>query len=118
LSSIESTVIRVLAVLALVTAAATAVIITNSSGILGGDESAAVADQTTAAQTAPSPEEALDQPAAEGTATTAGNTYEVKPGDSFASIAAEYNTSIARIVELNPNVNPQNLKPGTVIKVP
>ncbi|GBE57547.1 membrane-bound lytic murein transglycosylase D [bacterium BMS3Abin01] len=112
-------VLRTLAVLALIAASIIAVMITTNSGIIGtGGDQTAGPDQATVATTgaaaAESPGQALD------TDTTAGDqkTYEVKSGDSFASIAVEYNTSIARIVELNPNVNPQNLKPGTLLVVP
>jgi len=114
----ESNLIRVLAVLALAAALIVAFYITVNSGIMSGDDETAASDTETstvvdleAGDT--STGEAPAEPGAE-----TQNTYQVKPGDSFASIAVEYDTSIARIVELNPNVNPQNLKPGTAIIVP
>ncbi len=112
-------VLRTLAVLALIAAAVIAVMITTNSGIIGasGDQASGV-DQATVATTGAAADESPDQALDADTTTGSRNTYEVKSGDSFASIAVEYNTSIARIVELNPNVNPQNLKPGTLLVVP
>lgn len=116
-SGLEHNVIRALAVIALVVAAMIAAYITFNSGIFEGSDSATDVDVTTVSTV----EEAAgdtnaDTPAV--TETTEQNTYEIQPNDSFATIAEQYNTSIARIVELNPNLDPQNLKPGTVINVP
>ncbi len=116
---LERSVLRFLAVAALIAAAAVGFYIVAISGVIGsgsGGEAARTTATTATTTTAAAPAE---EPAAgETTATTGQNTYTIKPGDSFASIAAEHNTSIAKIIELNPNVNPQNLKPGTEIKVP
>ncbi len=116
-SGLETNVIRVLAVVALVVAAVIAGYITVNSGIFDGSESAEGADAGTVSTVPESTETSAEEPPAE-TSTTSTNTYVIKPNDSFATIAEKYDTSIARIVELNPNLDPQNLKPGTVINVP
>lgn len=113
---LEANVIRVLAVVALVAAAIIAGSITINSGIFDRAQADVGADTGTVA-TVSTDEEPTGETAVE-TTTTTQNTYEIKPNDSFATIAEQYNTSIARIVELNPNLDPQNLKPGTVINVP
>ena len=114
-SSLESTLLRAIAVLALVAAAVLALYITVNSGVMGDD--AASAPETAMGTTADSGDVAQGETPAE-TGTTSQKTYEVKPGDSFALISEQHNTDIATIMELNPNVNPQNLKPGTVLVVP
>lgn len=115
---LEYNIIRMLALVSLTVAAVIAGYITINSGVFGstgGEENANVST----VQTQPVVEEpAAEEVVAPGTTTPTQNTYEIKPNDSFATIAEQYNTSIARIVELNPNLDPQNLKPGTVINVP
>ena len=63
---------------------------------------------------------------AEGEVTTAqtGTTerpqrrfYRVKSGDLLETIAAEFNTSVERLLELNPDIDPQALTVGQRIRV-
>lgn len=120
-SGLEANIIKMLALVSLIVAAIVAGYITVNSGIFGGTAADAGADVSTVSTIAGEAEQPAGEAApAPETATTATtpNTYEIKPNDSFATIAEQYNTSIARIVELNPNLDPQNLKPGTVINVP
>lgn len=44
--------------------------------------------------------------------------YEVVRGDTFYSIAREFNTTVEELKEINPDVNPDNLLIGQVICVP
>ena len=44
--------------------------------------------------------------------------YTVQPGDTLSLIAKAFNTSVAKIRQMNPKVNPNNLKVGMKINVP
>ena len=74
--------------------------------------------------------EAADKPATTAAATTAaagaGSTatgpvekkfHRVKDGESFSSIADDFNTSVDALTELNPNIDPLKLTPGARIRV-
>ncbi len=70
--------------------------------------------------------EAAERPATTAAATTAGTTatgpvekkfHRVKDGESFSSIADDFNTSVEALTELNPNVDPLKLTPGARIRV-
>ncbi len=54
-----------------------------------------------------------------GTATTtaAAEFYEVEPGDTLDQIALEHDTSVARLLELNPGVETTSLQVGQRIRV-
>ncbi len=43
--------------------------------------------------------------------------HRVKDGESFSSIADDFNTSVDALTELNPNVDPLKLTPGARIRV-
>ena len=63
---------------------------------------------------APQPKPA-PQPAA------AGRSYTIKPGDVLWNIAKEVygdSTKYQRILDANPGLNPDNMKPGTKIVIP
>lgn len=47
----------------------------------------------------------------------AGGTYTVRPGDTLALIAADRGISVARILALNPDVEPLRLAPGAELRV-
>jgi LysM repeat protein len=46
------------------------------------------------------------------------STYTIEAGDTFSSIASEFNTTVAAIKAVNPSVNPDNLQIGQVINLP
>jgi LysM repeat protein len=52
------------------------------------------------------------------TPTRAMATYTIQSGDTFSSIAQQFNTTVAIIEALNPSVNPDNLQIGQVINLP
>ena len=43
--------------------------------------------------------------------------YTVKPGDTPSSIAEEADIPLARLLELNPDIDPQALSPGQKLKL-
>ena len=43
--------------------------------------------------------------------------HHVRAGDSLATIAARYHTTVASLQSLNPNVNPQAIRPGQALRV-
>lgn len=42
----------------------------------------------------------------------------IKPGDSLAQIARDYDMGYMELVEANPGIDPENLVPGTVLVIP
>lgn len=122
-SQYESIILRSMAVIALAGAFLFVASITLNSGILGGSgstssESAEVVDSASAAV----PEESsAEEPTGTPTADTppAGTrSHVVADGDSFFSIAREYDVTISEIQQLNPNIDPQNLTTGLKIIIP
>ena len=69
----------------------------------------------TAAASAPPPSE----PATTSGTETAPQkeVYRVKSGDTLESIAARFNTTVAALLELNPNIDPLALRPDQKIRV-
>ena len=45
-------------------------------------------------------------------------THKIRPGDTFFSLAQQYNTSLRRIMLANPTLDPRDLQVGTVVYVP
>jgi LysM repeat protein len=60
------------------------------------------------------------------TATTAGSpprppqprTYTVEEGDTLDQIALDFDTTVERLLELNPDIEPTQLRPGQRLRVP
>ncbi len=74
----------------------------------------------------PTPTQSAPGPTTSGGETTTGETateprrrrhYRVKEGDLLETIAAEFNTSVERLLELNPGIDPQALTVGQRIRV-
>ena len=45
-------------------------------------------------------------------------TYTVQPGDTLDQIALEFDTTLERLLEANPDVEPTELRPGQRLRVP
>lgn len=133
----EAQILRTMAVACLAVALLVSAFILFNSGIIGGSPSpsGAVEPLDAAAGAAPAPETTTTPTQAAGAATIAaeaspaatvattattpsGNTYIVQSGDSFYTIARKYNTSIAQIQQLNPDLDTSNLATGTSVNVP
>jgi LysM repeat protein len=56
-------------------------------------------------------------PTTETTEGTARRRYRVQRGDTLESIAAKFNTTVERLSELNPDIDPLALRPGQRIRV-
>lgn len=78
------------------------------------NESSPTRPTTTATvETAPVTETA----ATETTGTTAGEFYRVQAGDTLESIASRSGTTVERLLELNPGIDPVALRIGQRIRV-
>jgi LysM repeat protein len=128
-TGLEMKILKLLAVVALIVAAVIGLFIVSESGIIGGktansggnaNEAPADTGRTTQAEPEPANSTFSDEDQATGTqtATTAYEEYTVKENDSFATIAAAHNTTIAEIQELNPDANSNNLHVGDTLKLP
>lgn len=76
--------------------------------------------------TAQTPTQPAPGPTTSGSETNPGETtteprrrryYRVREGDLLETIAAEFNTSVERLLELNPGIDPQALTVGQRIRV-
>jgi LysM repeat protein len=89
-------------------AAATVLILLVQSGLSAGepDTGTTPATPTTTATT-------------EETTTTGAPTrrYRVRRGDTLESIAARFDTTVEKLIELNPDIDPLALRPGQRIRV-
>ena len=61
-------------------------------------------------------------PSGTGTTTTANGParrtfYRIKPGDTLETVAAKKDTTVDDLIQLNPNIDPNNLQPGQRIRV-
>jgi LysM repeat protein len=105
------TLARLVAPLALIAFAVAVAALVLGSGVLGDDDS----DGNTATS---------DLPAATERTTTSGRrakrqpaTYTIKANDTLSGIAAQYGTTVDRLQELNPELDPQGLVAGQKIKL-
>ena len=102
---------RLLAPLALVAFAVVVAAIVLGSGVLGDDEGGDTSARTS------------DLPTATERTTTAERkqrrraTYTIKANDTLSGIAAETGTTVERLQELNPELDPQGLVAGQKIKL-
>ena len=82
------------------------------------------ATQKAARPAAPEPAPAPAKPKAAAPsppAVPSARTYTIKPGDNLWNISKEVygdGTKYPRIIEANPGLNPDNMKPGTKIVIP
>ena len=64
------------------------------------------------------PGQEIQLPAEQGGAAASGSaTYTVRSGDTLSGIAAEHGTTVERLEELNPSLNPNQLAIGQVVTV-
>jgi LysM repeat protein len=101
---------RLLAPLALIAVAVVVAVMVLGSGVVG-DDSSNGADTS-------------DLPAATERTTTSGSkakrgraTYTIKANDTLSGIAAAHGTTVDRLQELNPDIDPQGLVAGQKIKL-
>ena len=59
----------------------------------------------------------LTAPSTTPTTTPGAQYYVIQTGDTLGAIAAKYNTTVAQLMTLNPNLNPGALQPGARIRV-
>jgi len=105
--------------------AVTIAVLLIKSGLDSGSKEQTVATPTTTAQTttstAPTTTITLTGSATTTVSTTTAPVnsqyYTVQSGDTFGSIAAQYNTSVNQLMTLNPGVDPSSLQPGQRIRV-
>jgi len=108
---------RVIAPLALVAAAAAvALVIATSAAVTGGDDGAQT-KTTTAAKPSQTPTRTTDGSKTTTTPQSTPRVYVVKPGDILSTIAERTGVSVAEILELNPDIDPQALVNGQRIKL-
>ncbi len=98
-------------------AAVTIAVLLVRSGLSGDDGTVpqpGTALETRATTTVPRPA------TTKGTVTTppkAGETYEIEAGDTLETIAAQFDTTVERLLTLNPAVDPVALRIGQEIRV-
>jgi LysM repeat protein len=104
------TLARLLAPLALIAVAVVVAVMVLGSGVVG-DDSSNGADTS-------------NLPAATERTTTSGSkakrgraTYTIKANDTLSGIAAAHGTTVDRLQELNPDIDPQGLVAGQTIKL-
>ena len=102
---------RLIAPLALIACAVAVVMLVLGSGVVGDDSGSETAGSS-------------DLPAATERTTTAEQkrkrtprTYTIKANDTLTGIAEDHNTTVDRLLELNPELDPQGLVAGQKIKL-
>ena len=107
----RSTIARLVAPLALIACAVAVLALVLGSGVVGDDSGSETAGTR-------------DLPAAPERATTAEKkrkptpaTYTIQANDTLTGIAEEHDTTVDRLLELNPDLDPQGLVAGQKIKL-
>jgi len=102
---------RLIAPLALIACAVAIVVLVLGSGVVGDDNGSETAGTR-------------DLPAATERTTTSGQkrkrtpaSYTIKANDTLTGIAEEHGTTVERLLELNPELDPQGLVAGQKIKL-
>jgi len=103
---------RVLAPLAFFVAATILILLVNDA-IEDGSKPAS------SSNTAPTVTSVSTSDAATGTTPRPGKRafYRIKPGDTLETVANKKNTTVDDLIQLNPNIDPNNLQPGQRIRV-
>jgi LysM repeat protein len=101
-------------------AAVTIAVLLVKAGLSGGDGGTTVGalppttSTTTAATTTP---KLVLTGTTTATTTAAGQYYVIQSGDTLGSVAAKYNTTVEKVMALNPGVDPTSLHIGQRIRV-
>ena len=100
-------------------AAVTIAVLLVKAGLSGGDGSTVGALPTTAPTTTAATTTTKLVLTGTATDTTAaeGQYYVIKSGDTLGSVAAKYNTTVEKVMALNPGVDPTTLHIGQRIRV-
>jgi LysM repeat protein len=88
-----------------------AIVLSSGSGGGGGGESTDAGSRTAGTSTAPKRERTTTQPKKQAA------TYTVKVGDTLGSIAETTGVPVEKLLELNPDLDPQALVSGQKIKL-
>jgi LysM repeat protein len=102
---------RLLAPLALIAFAVIIAAMVLGSGVIGDDENDNSADTSSlpaATERTTTTEQGTKRPPA---------TYTIKANDTLSGIAAEHGMTVDRLLELNPEIDPQGLVAGQKIKL-
>ena len=87
------------------------IIVTNG----GGEDSAGAIDRPAQTRTSTTTSKTTSKPAV--ATSPSGRFVEVQPGDTPTAIAERSGISTERLLELNPSVDPDSLKPGQTLKL-
>jgi LysM repeat protein len=82
----------------------------------GGDEETPV-DSGGSPPAATTPSSNSKSSSSKKPSTSSSKRYTVKPGDTPSSIAEEAGMPLERLLELNPDIDPQALSPGQKLKL-
>ena len=107
---------RLLAPAALV-ATFLALFIVIGSGGGGGEEPAGDSGGNTPAATSTNSESEKTSTTPKKSGSSSSKRYTVKPGDTPSSIAEKAGIPLERLLELNPDIDPQALSPGQKLKL-
>lgn len=103
---------RLLAPIALVLFAVAFLAVLSSGGGGGGEREQEAASPAASAQ----PTTTTKKPTQRESSSSA-RSYTVKPGDTPSSIAEDAGVSLQRLLELNPEIDPNTLRPGDKLKL-
>ena len=95
--------------------AATIAILLVRSGLSNGETAAVTTVPVTTTTTVDEP--AATTTAATTTAASGAEFYEIQPGDTLAVVAEEFDTTVERLLVLNPDLDPVALTIGQRIRV-
>jgi LysM repeat protein len=93
--------------------AATVAVLLIRAGLAGSEGVSRVTTTTTATTTRP----ATTRPRRTTTTREEPRFYTIERGDTFGSVAAEFGTTVERLIELNPGVDTTELRIGQRIRV-
>jgi LysM repeat protein len=100
-------------------AAVTVAVLLVRAGLSASDEPSTTTATTAATRATPTPRTTTTRATTTAGTTTAGEPrfYTIESGDTFASVAAEFDTTVEQLRELNPEVDPTQLTIGQRIRV-